>query len=77
MISFVLTSVVEISSLTLRYTYSWGRYFIYGKEPSIEDKLNQLLEDNKAIRLELSELKNKDEQKNDVPSYRKEVHQSQ
>jgi len=57
-LSFALGLVSEITVATVKYTYSWGRYFIYGKEVTLEEKVDKLLLENKEIQRELIELKN-------------------
>lgn len=57
-LSFALELVSEITVATVKYTYSWGRYFVYGKEDTLEEKIDKLLLENKEIQKELIELKN-------------------
>lgn len=51
--SFLLSTAFDATVFTVKYAYSWGRYFVYGHEETSEEKLDKILKEYGEIKHEL------------------------
>lgn len=52
-LSFLFSAVAELGLATLKYTYSIGKYLIYGYELSAEEKLNLIIRQQSEVIVEV------------------------
>ena len=64
MASFIITIVYEATLSTLKYSYYFGKYLIYGREETTDDKLERVLKEVAQLRKELKDT-----------SYKQNVHE--
>ncbi len=58
-ISFILSTVIDLTGYTLKSVYSFGRYLVYGHEETSDEKLDRFILEFTEIRREISTLKEK------------------
>lgn len=56
MLSFVLSAVTELTVGTVKYAYSWGRYFVYGHEETTDEKLDKVTKECREIKEDYKQL---------------------
>ena len=55
-LSFVLGIAYDLSIVAVKTAYSLGRYMIYGKEESENDKLTKIIKDTVQLQEEIRQL---------------------
>jgi hypothetical protein len=56
-LSFLLNVAVDATVFTVKYAYSWGRYFVYGHEETTDEKLDRIIKEYTEIKEELTLIK--------------------